>query len=262
VRSLLGHLRSFAVLPGLAALGALLATFTASCAAHPVHTQESQPEAVKREDAARGWQPPLVVVDSSRVTLDRQHVADTQELAADERTERIEPMIALLDAHTRDRAATQSRAPFRAVLQAPDSIPFRVIRKVLFSLAQASYQRVSFAGRDVGNHDDCRGPNEDAQLIAVLVHGDGYVLYADGPTPTTFVNSGDEYDGSALHTALSKRKALRPHDEVLTLAVDDEVSFEDLTATMKLGEDAGFPCLSLSAGLGGSAHSPQPQLAR
>ena len=90
---------------------------------------------------------PVVAIDTIVVTLDGRRMADTATLAADPKVERIEQMIQDLETLKRNWSILHPQQPFPGVviLQADVSIDFRVIKKIMFSAAQAGYPNVSFA---------------------------------------------------------------------------------------------------------------------
>jgi biopolymer transport protein ExbD len=92
-------------------------------------------------------QGPTLAVDSAVVTLDDVRIADTASLAADARVERIEPLIQRLETIKRNYAILHPNEDFPGAifLQADLAVDYRVIKKLMFSAAQAGYGNVSFA---------------------------------------------------------------------------------------------------------------------
>jgi biopolymer transport protein ExbD len=90
---------------------------------------------------------PVVAIDTITVTLDGRRMADTATLASDPKVERIEPLIQDLETLKRNWSILHPTEPFpgQVVLQADVSIDYRVIKKIMFSTAQAGYSNVSFA---------------------------------------------------------------------------------------------------------------------
>jgi biopolymer transport protein ExbD len=90
---------------------------------------------------------PVISVDATVVTLDGRRMADTQTLGADAKVERIEPLIQDLETLKRNWSILHPQEPFpgQVVMQADIAIDFRVIKKLMFSAAQAGYGNVSFA---------------------------------------------------------------------------------------------------------------------
>ncbi len=90
---------------------------------------------------------PVISVDAIVVPLDGRRMADTQTLAADAKVERIEPLIQDLETLKRNWSILHPQEPFpgQVVMQADVAIDFRVIKKLMFSAAQAGYANVSFA---------------------------------------------------------------------------------------------------------------------
>jgi biopolymer transport protein ExbD len=90
---------------------------------------------------------PVIAIDTIVVTLDGRRMADTATLAADPKVERIEQMIQDLETLKRNWSILHPQQPFpgQVIMQADVSIDFRVIKKIMFSAAQAGYPNVSFA---------------------------------------------------------------------------------------------------------------------
>lgn len=90
---------------------------------------------------------PVIAVDSIVVTLDGRRMADTATLAADPKVERIEQLIQDLETLKRNWSILHPQEPFpgQVVMQADVATDFRVIKKLMFSAAQAGYANVSFA---------------------------------------------------------------------------------------------------------------------
>ena len=90
---------------------------------------------------------PTLAIDPSVVTLDEQRVADTPSLAADARLERIEPLVQRLETLKRNWVILhpQQAFPGAILIQADVATDYRVIKKVMFSAAQAGYGNVRFA---------------------------------------------------------------------------------------------------------------------
>jgi len=90
---------------------------------------------------------PVIAIDTIVVTLDGRRMADTATLAADPKVERMEQMIQDLETLKRNWSILHPQQPFpgQVILQADVSIDFRVIKKIMFSAAQAGYPNVSFA---------------------------------------------------------------------------------------------------------------------
>ena len=90
---------------------------------------------------------PAIAIDTITVTLDGRRMADTATLAGDPKVERIEQLIQDLETLKRNWSILHPTEPFpgKVVMQADVSIDFRVIKKIMFSAAQAGYSNVSFA---------------------------------------------------------------------------------------------------------------------
>jgi biopolymer transport protein ExbD len=96
---------------------------------------------------------PVIAINPDVVTLDGRRIADTRTLAADPRVERMEQMIQELETLKHNWTILHPSEPFSGIviLQADKSIDFRVIKKVMFSCAQAGYANVSFAVNRLGS---------------------------------------------------------------------------------------------------------------
>jgi biopolymer transport protein ExbD len=95
---------------------------------------------------------PIISINPDVITLDGRRMADTRTLAADARVERQEQLIQDLETLKRNWSILHPSEPFAGtvILQADISIDFRVIKKIMFSAAQAGYANVSFAVNRVG----------------------------------------------------------------------------------------------------------------
>jgi biopolymer transport protein ExbD len=96
---------------------------------------------------------PVIAVNPDVVTLDGRRIADTRTLAADARVERMEQMIQELETLKHNWTILHPSEPFAGtvILQADKGIDFRVVKKVMFSCAQAGYANISFAVNRVGS---------------------------------------------------------------------------------------------------------------
>jgi biopolymer transport protein ExbD len=90
---------------------------------------------------------PVIAVDPVVITLDGRRMADTATLAADPKVERIEQLIQDLETLKRNWSILHPQEPFpgQVIMQADVSIDYRVIKKLMFSAAQAGYANISFA---------------------------------------------------------------------------------------------------------------------
>jgi biopolymer transport protein ExbD len=95
----------------------------------------------------------VIAINPDVVTLDGRRIADTRTLAADARVERMEQMIQELETLKHNWTILHPSEPFSGtvILQGDRSVDFRVIKKVMFSCAQAGYANVSFAVNRVGS---------------------------------------------------------------------------------------------------------------
>ena len=90
---------------------------------------------------------PIIAINPQVITLDGRRMADTNSLAASPQIERIEQLIQDLETLKRNWSILHPAEPFpgAVIVQADRSIDFRVIKKVMFSAAQAGYSNISFA---------------------------------------------------------------------------------------------------------------------
>ncbi len=96
---------------------------------------------------------PVIAINPDVITLDGRRMADTRTLEADARVERMESLIQDLETLKRNWAILHPTEPFAGVVvvQADKNIDFRVIKKVMFSCAQAGYANISFAVNRIGD---------------------------------------------------------------------------------------------------------------
>ena len=90
---------------------------------------------------------PIIAINPQVMTLDGRRMGDTNSLAANPQLERIEQLVQDLETLKRNWAILHPSQPFPAtvVIQADQAIDFRVIKKAMFSAAQAGYSNISFA---------------------------------------------------------------------------------------------------------------------
>ena len=90
---------------------------------------------------------PVIAISRSVVLLDSRRVADTTSLAQDATLERIEQLVQELETLKRNWTILHPRQPFlgTVIIMADQSVDYRVIKKVMFSAAQAGYANISFA---------------------------------------------------------------------------------------------------------------------
>ena len=95
---------------------------------------------------------PIIAINPDVITLDGRRMADTRTLGAEARVERMEQLIQDLETLKRNWSILHPSEPFAGtvILQADKCIDFRVIKKVMFSCAQAGYANVSFAVNRIG----------------------------------------------------------------------------------------------------------------
>lgn len=95
---------------------------------------------------------PIIAINPDVITLDGRRMADTRTLGAEARVERMEQLIQDLETLKRNWSILHPSEPFAGtvILQADKAIDFRVVKKVMFSCAQAGYANVSFAVNRIG----------------------------------------------------------------------------------------------------------------
>ena len=95
---------------------------------------------------------PVIQIDPQVITLDGRRMADTSTLAATAEVDRIERMVQDLETLRRNWSILHPREQFDGtiVMQADRHVDFRVVKKVMFSAAQAGYTNVSFAVNRTG----------------------------------------------------------------------------------------------------------------
>ena len=122
----------------------LLTSFSASGELLAQRPNLVMPTAANTEDLEIA---PIIAIDPQVVTLDSRRMADTATLASSHQLERIEPLVQDLDTMRRNWAVLHPREQFTGavILQADRNIDFLVIKKVMFSAAQAGYTNINFA---------------------------------------------------------------------------------------------------------------------
>ena len=95
---------------------------------------------------------PVIAINPDVITLDGRRMADTRTLAQEARVERMEQLIQDLETLKRNWSILHPTDPFAGtvILQADRNIDFRVVKKVMFSCAQAGYANISFAVNRAG----------------------------------------------------------------------------------------------------------------
>jgi biopolymer transport protein ExbD len=90
---------------------------------------------------------PIISINANTVMLDGRRMADTRTLAASAEVDRIDALVQDLETMKRNWSILHpgDSFPGTVILQADVAIDFRVIKKVMFSAAQAGYTNVSFA---------------------------------------------------------------------------------------------------------------------
>jgi biopolymer transport protein ExbD len=122
----------------------LLTSFSASGELLAQRPNLVMPEATNATDLEIA---PIIAIDPQVVTLDNRRMADTESLAASPQLERIEQLVQDLETLKRNWSVLHPRDPFQGIciLQADRGVDFRVVKKVMFSAAQAGYVNISFA---------------------------------------------------------------------------------------------------------------------
>ena len=97
---------------------------------------------------------PIIAINPQVLTLDGRRMADTQSLGASPQVERIEQLVQDLETLKRNWSILHPSQPFAGtvIIQADEHIDFRVIKKTMFSAAQAGYSNISFAVNRRGEH--------------------------------------------------------------------------------------------------------------
>jgi biopolymer transport protein ExbD len=90
---------------------------------------------------------PVIAINRQVVLLDSRRVADTNTLASTPQLDRIEQLVEELETLKRNWGILHPRQAFpgTVIVMADVGIDYRVIKKVMFSAAQAGYANISFA---------------------------------------------------------------------------------------------------------------------
>ena len=93
-----------------------------------------------------------IAIDDRAVTLDGTRVADSATLAANADVSRIEQLIQNLNTVKQNWQVLHpgQEFPGMVIIQADVNVDFRVIKKVMFSIAQAGFPNISFAVNGTG----------------------------------------------------------------------------------------------------------------
>jgi len=105
---------------------------------------------------------PIISIDARVVTLDGMRVADYSTLAQSANLDRIEQLVQNLETLKRNWTMLHPATPFDGslIIQADKEVDFRVIKKIMFSSAQAGYTNVSFAVNGTGGGEGGGGEGE------------------------------------------------------------------------------------------------------
>jgi len=98
---------------------------------------------------------PIISINRQVVLLDSRRMADTQTLASNAALERIEQLVQDLETLKRNWSILHPQQPFpgTVIIMADKNIDYRVVKKVMFSAAQAGYANISFAVNRRGGSD-------------------------------------------------------------------------------------------------------------
>ena len=90
---------------------------------------------------------PIISINRQVVMLDGRRMADTASLASSPELTRIEQIVQDLETLKRNWSILHPQQPFPAtvIVQADVNTDYRVVKKVMFSAAQAGYSNISFA---------------------------------------------------------------------------------------------------------------------
>ena len=123
----------------------LLTSFSASGELLAQQPNLKMPEAANTKDLEQV--PIIIAIDPTVITLQGRRIADTKTLEANPQIERIDQLVQDLETTKRNWSMRNPQKPFHSevVIQADEEVDFRVLKKVLFSAAQAGYVNLSFA---------------------------------------------------------------------------------------------------------------------
>lgn len=115
----------------------------------------AQQEGITMPDAANGdpLEPnPIISIDANFVVLDGQRITDTPSLSASPDMQPIDALVRELETAKRNWRTLHPGDDFMGtiVLQVDQAIDYLVVKKVMFSAAQAGYANVNFAVNAVG----------------------------------------------------------------------------------------------------------------
>lgn len=90
---------------------------------------------------------PIIAISQNVVMLGGERMADTRQLAESPTLDRIEQLVQALENMRRNWGILHPRQPFQGtvIIMADRGIDYRVVKKVMFSAAQAGYANISFA---------------------------------------------------------------------------------------------------------------------
>lgn len=95
---------------------------------------------------------PVVAINESVVLFEANRVADTASLAEEAALERIEELVEILETQKRNWSILRPGQEFTGtvIVMADKGVDYRVVKKVMFSAAQAGYANISFAVNNAG----------------------------------------------------------------------------------------------------------------
>jgi biopolymer transport protein ExbD len=95
---------------------------------------------------------PIISINRQVVMLDGRRMADTSTLASSAALERIEQLVQDLETLHRNWSILHPQQPFAGtvIIMADKGTDYRVVKKVMFSAAQAGYSNISFAVNRTG----------------------------------------------------------------------------------------------------------------
>ncbi|MEM9190206.1 MAG: biopolymer transporter ExbD [Myxococcota bacterium] len=95
---------------------------------------------------------PIITIGRREVALDGRRMADTNSLAQTAELNRIDQLVQDLETLKRNWNILHPRQPFpgTVIIMADQGVDYRVVKKVMFSAAQAGYANISFAVNKTG----------------------------------------------------------------------------------------------------------------
>lgn len=111
--------------------------------------QLTLPDASNVEDLEEA---PVVAINKSVVLFETHRVADTATLAEEASLERIEQLVEELETQKRNWSILHPGKEFTGtiIVMSDKDVDYRVVKKVMYSAAQAGYANISFAVNNAG----------------------------------------------------------------------------------------------------------------